>query len=101
MACAREFLPWARCRTTAASAGTQSVAALAASPARATTILAGSTGPAAETVRRKKGGGRPSCASPRFGGRGARASLCPHHAGVQEPLPFGRGPVGCVGAEHQ
>src|SRR3981081_4326740 len=99
MACARAFLPSARCRTTAASAGTRCAAAAAASPAAATTAGAGSTGPAAEMVRQKKKGTPRSCASPRFDGRGAHASFGHHHARMQEQQQFGGRTAGGVGRE--
>src|ERR1700732_2050218 len=99
MACAMAFLPSARCRTTAASAGTRCAAAAAASPAAATTARAGSTSPAAEIVRRKKEEAQQSCASPRFDGRGAHASLGHHHARMQEQQQFGGRTAGGVGRE--
>src|SRR5690242_1772514 len=93
------FPPLARYQTTAVSAGIQYGAAAAASPATATTARAGSIGPAARSVRRMKEGARRSCASPRFDGRGARACLARHHAGVQEQEQFGGGTTGGVGGE--
>src|ERR1700688_5275223 len=99
MASATGFPLSAKCRTATGSAGIRRAAAAAASPATATTAPAGSTGPAAKTVRRTTAAVRRSCASPRFDGRGARASLGYHHARMQEQQQFGGREAGGIGGE--
>src|SRR5260221_13336576 len=97
MACATGFLPSARYRTTAASAGILCAAAAAASPATGTTAPAGSTGPAAKPVLGRWGGGRRSCASAHYDGRHGRASLVHHHSRMQEQQRLGGRAAGGVG----
>src|SRR5271169_4630561 len=92
-------LPWAQCRTIAASAETRCAAAAAASPVTATTAGAGPAGPAAGPVRRTRAAGLRSCAAPRFYRCGANAALAHHHARMQEKEQFGRRTAGGVGRE--
>src|ERR1700744_4453766 len=101
MAYATGSLPWARCRTTGASAETRCAAAAAASPATATTESAGCAGPGAAAVRRRRGASLRSCAAPRLDVGATRGRFAHHHAAVQEQQQLGRRAVGGVGREQQ
>src|SRR6202012_2328768 len=91
------LLPLEQCRTPAASAETQCAAAVAVSPATATTARAGSKGPTAASVRQRTAAGLRSCAAPRFNGDAAGAAFADHHARMQKQQQFGRGTAGGMG----